>query len=375
MKKILSFFIVAFFISVHPQAQNITGVWEAIMGREYLRLSIEQRGNELCGQTYDYQLNDKASYCKTYASGVYYPDRRVYSFTGSQFIINSGSHVLMAMRLWFEPGTSRTTLRGIVGTMTSYGYFSTTEEIVLRKISSEPIPIPAGFTPCFPEKPRPKNETVIATPPAKKPAPATQPKTAPKPPAAKPPVTKTQPKPPAAKPPVAQSQPKPPAAKPQPAPKPPVAKTTPVPPPAKKESVPTVKMPSPQVTTSEIKNAKTALEARRNSEQGRITISEKILNLKLYDNGEIDGDSVSVFYNGQLLVSKQRLTDKALEINIPIDPTIKEHKITLFADNLGSIPPNTALIVVTSGKNRYELRSKADLNENAVLVFEYIGDE
>ena len=372
MKKILSFFVVAFFISLQLPAQNITGVWEAIMGREYLRLSIEQRGNELCGQTYDYQLADKNSYCKTYAFGVYYPDRKVYSFTGRQFIINSGSHVLMAMRLWFEPGKPRTMLRGIVGTMTSFGYFSTTEEIVLRKISSEPIPIPAGFTPCFPEKPRPKNETVFNAPPAQKPAPSIPQKTAPKPPAAKPPVTKTQPKPPATKQPAAKPQPpvKPPVATAKPAPAPPVTK----PQPQQTQPIPPVAVLKPDISKAEIQSAKIAVEARRNSEQSRITISEKILNLKLYDNGEIDDDSVSVFYNGQLLVSKQRLTDKPLEINIPIDPKIKDHKITLFADNLGSIPPNTALIVVTSGKNRYELRSKADLKENAVLVFEYIGD-
>jgi hypothetical protein len=43
----------------------------------------------------------------------------------------------------------------------------------------------------------------------------------------------------------------------------------------------------------------------------------------------------------------------------------------MFAENLGSIPPNTALIVVTAGNKRYELRSKASLEENAVLLFEY----
>ena len=43
----------------------------------------------------------------------------------------------------------------------------------------------------------------------------------------------------------------------------------------------------------------------------------------------------------------------------------------MYAENLGSIPPNTALIVVTAGDKRYELRSKASLEENAVLVIEY----
>ena len=43
----------------------------------------------------------------------------------------------------------------------------------------------------------------------------------------------------------------------------------------------------------------------------------------------------------------------------------------MVAENLGSIPPNTALIVVYAGNKRYELFSSASLEENAVLVFEY----
>ncbi|MBK6635388.1 MAG: hypothetical protein IPG38_14745 [Chitinophagaceae bacterium] len=50
-----------------------------------------------------------------------------------------------------------------------------------------------------------------------------------------------------------------------------------------------------------------------------------------------------------------------------------QHEIVLFAHNLGSIPPNTALIVVNAGDQRFELYSSASLTENAVLVFEYKG--
>lgn len=141
-------------------------------------------------------------------------------------------------------------------------------------------------------------------------------------------------------------------------------------PPAESKSI-IVSGKKPAITTNEIKKASEAVTNRKNTEQGRIIISNPVLNLKIYDNGDIDNDSVSVFYNNRLIVNNERLTDKPLEINIPIDTTIKEHVITLFANNLGSIPPNTALIVVTSGSRRYELRSRADLKENAVLVFEY----
>jgi hypothetical protein len=60
-------------------------------------------------------------------------------------------------------------------------------------------------------------------------------------------------------------------------------------------------------------------------------------------------------------------------IDLELDKDQPLHQITLFANNLGSIPPNTALIVVTAGDKRYELHAKSSLQENAVLVFEYTG--
>ncbi|HNA00676.1 MAG TPA: hypothetical protein PLN49_07430, partial [Ferruginibacter sp.] len=56
---------------------------------------------------------------------------------------------------------------------------------------------------------------------------------------------------------------------------------------------------------------------------------------------------------------------------IDLDEKQERHEITMVAENLGSIPPNTALIVVYAGNKRYELFSSASLEENAVLVFEY----
>ena len=113
------------------------------------------------------------------------------------------------------------------------------------------------------------------------------------------------------------------------------------------------------------------MAARKQSQQSRISIDVNEIKLKVYDNGTVDNDTVSIFYNGRLLLSHQRLSEKAIELNIQLDEGITQHEITLFAESLGSIPPNTALVVVTAGNKRYELRSKASMEENAVLVFDY----
>jgi len=114
------------------------------------------------------------------------------------------------------------------------------------------------------------------------------------------------------------------------------------------------------------------MNVRKQTTQSKLVINTNQINLKLYDNGVVDNDTISIFYNGRLLVSHQRLSEKAVELNITLDEKASVHEITLFAENLGGIPPNTALVVITAGDKRYELRSSASLEENAVLVFEYV---
>ena len=113
------------------------------------------------------------------------------------------------------------------------------------------------------------------------------------------------------------------------------------------------------------------LSQRKNKEQSFITVNTKSINLKVYDNAIMDGDTVSILYNGKMLLTHQLLSEKGIEINLELDEKQTRHELVLFAENLGSIPPNTALIVITAGGKRYELFASASLEENAVLVFEY----
>ncbi len=41
----------------------------------------------------------------------------------------------------------------------------------------------------------------------------------------------------------------------------------------------------------------------------------------------------------------------------------------MYAENLGTIPPNTALMVVNDGDNRYEVRISSDLQKSGVIRF------
>lgn len=113
------------------------------------------------------------------------------------------------------------------------------------------------------------------------------------------------------------------------------------------------------------------MAARENATQGNITVNSKRITIQLYDNGVDDGDTVSVFFNGKLLLSHQRISEKPVTLEVDLDEKLGKNELILFAENLGSIAPNTALIIVSAGNNRYELFSSADLLKNALLTIQY----
>jgi hypothetical protein len=107
---------------------------------------------------------------------------------------------------------------------------------------------------------------------------------------------------------------------------------------------------------------------------GRTAVLNKVLDIEsdsvrvsFYDNGIIDGDSISVFLNQQLVLKHQELEAKALVLYLLLDSARDINEISMFAENLGKYPPNTALMVVTDGKNRYEVFMSSSLKENATI--------
>jgi hypothetical protein len=106
---------------------------------------------------------------------------------------------------------------------------------------------------------------------------------------------------------------------------------------------------------------------RENVLSKEILVDSDSLNVDFYDNGEVDGDSISIFYNDKLISFNRILSTKAVHFRVGLDTTKEINEISMFADNLGTIPPNTALMVVTDGKKRYEISMNSDLKQNATL--------
>lgn len=101
----------------------------------------------------------------------------------------------------------------------------------------------------------------------------------------------------------------------------------------------------------------------------RIHVTQDEFKVDLYDDGDIDGDIVSVYYNGKAVLSNKKLTEKPLSLTLSADPSRAENELLVYAENEGAIPPNTALMVVTDGANRTEVRITADEKKNGVIIF------
>jgi hypothetical protein len=308
LKRKFTFFICCIFFCTNIFAQNITGTWEGDMdGSEFLQLNIVQVGNTICGYSWDTVYAGRKDYCKANFSGMLSPSGKVWRL---KFIV-------------IQEG-KRTYLRGVCTAKSFLLDDGNPQPFLLERVSKKPTKITNGMKACLPPKPVIKN--IPPAPPVKKP-PVTPPKIIPK-------------------------------------------KIDTV----LKKITPTVRdsfkfvIKKPLNTTTKIP---IETNGRINKEQSRIILNDKKIRLEIYDNGTIDGDIISVFFDDKKVVDSRKLSTEPIVINLELDETKNVHTLVLFAENLGSIPPNTALVIVTTGSGkRYELYSSATLNQNAALIFE-----
>ncbi len=95
------------------------------------------------------------------------------------------------------------------------------------------------------------------------------------------------------------------------------------------------------------------------------------VHVELYDNGVFDYDSISVIYNKQVVVHDQLLkVDNPISFFAKVDKDESKNIMVFYADNLGLIPPNSALMVITDGDGkRTEVSITNDLQHNTVIYF------
>jgi len=162
----------------------------------------------------------------------------------------------------------------------------------------------------------------------------------------------------------------------KPAPKPVAKATTPTRSPAARASIPDAETNKPSDTIKRTVVKAPALPppavlvSRTNALVKKIEAGPGDIKIELYDNGQIDGDTVSIYHNNKLILSRVRISEKAITFKITIDENNPHHEIVMVANNLGTIPPNTSLMYVTAGSKRYEVFISSSETSNAKVVFD-----
>ena len=129
---------------------------------------------------------------------------------------------------------------------------------------------------------------------------------------------------------------------------------------------------TPAITVEKPKIAiPTVTRSRKNELTQAFTVTSEEVVVKLYDNGEIDDDTISVYLDGKLILANKRLSDKPITYTLKMDESNPEHTLVMVAENLGRIPPNTSLMIVQDGDRRYQASITSTEQKNAMVRFRY----
>lgn len=91
------------------------------------------------------------------------------------------------------------------------------------------------------------------------------------------------------------------------------------------------------------------------------------IEIRLFDNGVVDGDSIAVFLNNQLIEKNIGLTTRSHDIKLAVKDIPDNSEFTMVAENMGSIPPNTAMMIVLVGEERYQVRLESTESSSAMI--------
>ena len=88
--------------------------------------------------------------------------------------------------------------------------------------------------------------------------------------------------------------------------------------------------------------------------------------IKIFDNGVIDGDVITLIINGTIVFDKIKLLTSPITYALKSVDT-SQFQIELYADTLGEIPPNTGLITISSASKTSEVLFLSDLKKTAAI--------
>jgi hypothetical protein len=131
-----------------------------------------------------------------------------------------------------------------------------------------------------------------------------------------------------------------------------------------------VEKPNPVVVEKpvEAKGVFGEVNGRKITHRKEITVTTDQLTLYIWDGDKVDGDIISLQYNGVWLLRKHGITKVKEPIKILVVPG-EENQLILYAENQGQYPPNTAAVTFFDGKQERNLSLSSDGTTCGALKF------
>ncbi|TCJ19056.1 hypothetical protein EPD60_01165 [Flaviaesturariibacter flavus] len=338
-------------------SKTVTGIWRGYFvteaGEQYkLEFQVAQNGKMTQGVSYSFL--DTRFYGKSSMSGTFFAADNKFRIEELRTVevrnLGGGGTCLMNYNLTFSQSGKELFLEGTYlgkredranpknnGTWGDCG----SGRVYLRRVETTEFPVEAFLK----KKPVPRADTVARVKPPVKQAPPVVKRTTPA----------TPPRKPATTPPVAKASPKtdPPATG--------VTRNNTVQRDPAADVVHKADL-KPMVIPVQTRN-------RQNNTARILDVHHEEILVKLYDNGEIDDDTISVYLDNKLILASKRLSASPIELRVKLDEDHPEHTLVMVAENMGRIPPNTSLMIVWDGETRHEVQITSTEQKNAMVRF------
>lgn len=334
MKKKLhvGFLVSLFFLGVFTQAQMITGVWKGKIGKQKAEVKIVQKGDSLTGTSYYYE---SGGYYRRYSikgyfdqennSAVWWDDQLIEEKTG-RFALGLGKVAFLSRADFNCPGGGEMMLDGNAGPKndltpngtvhldkTGNSNFSDEWDFVIDNYVAgtnnpeiiDSVALIAFKEPVPDERAAEKPRKEIPTAPSGG-----------------------------------------------------MASIPPMPVEKQRETPPIVTKPLTIEEKFVVRTQKHVMD---------IPVQGDSIELRFYDNAEIDGDSISLFLNQKLVFQHIFLKAKPYVVKLALTDLRDTNELVMVAENLGRIPPNTSYMVAIVDDKRYEANLQSTEEVSAMI--------
>jgi len=118
-----------------------------------------------------------------------------------------------------------------------------------------------------------------------------------------------------------------------------------------------------------LKIPETIAERKLIDSEKSYTVSEKEITIGLYDHRNIDKDRVTIYLNNEIIVEDFELKRKKKFFKATLKPGT--NSITLHAENLGKVAPNTAAIIIKNKSQELRAVLESDLGTSQYFTLVY----